>query len=166
MKALKYAFGAIVALALIAVIVGFVLPAEVKVDRTVTMQVSPSDIHPLVNDLKMWNEWSAWNTKQYPEMKVEYGTTFAGVGGEMSWEGPEVGKGRMEITKSDASGIEYKVFFEEAPEPMIGSIKLAPEGTGTKVEWSSVGQVDFMGRYFRGFIESAIGDAYDEAIHI
>jgi hypothetical protein len=139
--------GAVLALiAMVIFVIPFGLPAQYSVVRTVTIDAPPAAIHPSVNTLKEWPQWSAWTTEKYPDMKITYSGPESGVGAVNEFEGKSIGgSGKFEITKSHPDeGIEYKLEFHQGATTLssTGGIKYEPdEGKGTKVTWSNEGEL-------------------------
>jgi len=83
------------------VLVAYLLPRNVIVERQVTIAAAPSEIFPLVNSLQRTTEWSPWIVRD-PDMTVTYEGPAAGVGNVMIWTSivDSVGNGRQEIVES------------------------------------------------------------------
>ena len=52
--------------------VGFFLPGEWMVERTVTINAPAESIYLYVGNLSKWSEWTVWNTTAYPAMESTY----------------------------------------------------------------------------------------------
>jgi hypothetical protein len=136
--------GAILALvAMLIFVIPFGLPAQYSVVRTVTIDAPPAAIHPSVNAVKEWPNWSAWTVERYPDMKLTYPGPDAGAGANYEFEGKSIGgHGKFEITKSHPDeGIEYKLDFDHGSMVSTGGVKYAPDGKGTKVTFSNEGDL-------------------------
>jgi hypothetical protein len=81
------------------VIVGFFLPGKVEVTRSIGINAPAENAFEEINDLERWKNWSYWSTLD-PQMKVDYGENRSGTGAFYTWDGPEVGKGKLTITES------------------------------------------------------------------
>ncbi len=159
---------AIVGLLAVALLIGFLLPSAFVVSRSVVIDAPPADIHQYVNTLNQWPEWTAWNTQTYPELKYSYEGPESGVGAVQTWTDPGMGGGRLEITSSrEDEGITFVLYFEQSPEPLVGSIAYAPVGNGsTRVTWTGNGDVGSnpIGRYFGLMMDSMIGADYEAGL--
>ena len=60
MKTLKKIFFVLVALVVIFVVVGFVLPSQRHVERSVVIDAPPCVVFSQVNGFKRFNDWSPW----------------------------------------------------------------------------------------------------------
>ena len=138
--------GAVLALiAMLIFVIPFGLPAQYRVERSVTIDARPAAIHPSVNTLQQWPEWSAWTTKKYPDLKNTYAGPESGVGAINEFAAESLGGGRrFEVTQSHPEeGIEYKLEFQQGGTtyPSTGGIKYAKDGEGTKVTWTNEGEL-------------------------
>ena len=88
--------GLIVALLLI----GFILPANIEVIKSISINAPAEYVFDEINDLEKNQDWSYWNNLYKDDMKVTYGDVSSGVGAFSSWEGEEAGEGSMTITES------------------------------------------------------------------
>src|SRR5688572_11548904 len=89
----------LVALVGILVLVGFLLPGQIEISRSITANAPAEYAFEEVNDLEKHPKWSYWNSL-YTEMTTTYGDLRKGVGAVSSWSGEESGDGSMTITES------------------------------------------------------------------
>ena len=73
-----------IALTLVAIVVlllgiGLILPSTFKVQRSIDVSAAPDKIYPLIADPREWKKWSAWNARD-PAMKIAYSGPPAGSG--------------------------------------------------------------------------------------
>lgn len=123
---------ALLGIVVLLVIVGFFLPGQIEVTRSISVNAPAAYAYEEVNNLENWKKWSYWNTLD-PKMTMDYGDLKAGAGAFYSWDGPEVGKGKLTITESTPSSlIKADLDFMEQ-----GTAKswytFEPEGESTKV---------------------------------
>lgn len=75
-------------------------PDRFEIERAVSIKASPARVFPLINDLRSWSRWSAWQETD-PDLAVTYHGPRSGKGAVYSWNGnEEVGTGLVEITES------------------------------------------------------------------
>ncbi|MBK7858183.1 MAG: SRPBCC family protein [Archangiaceae bacterium] len=147
-------------LAVVAVLVvaflGFVAtrPSEFTISRSASLAAPQPAVHALVNDFHQWARWSPWDQMD-PSMKREYSGPASGVGSSYAWSGNDkVGEGRMTILGSTPEKIEIKLeFIKPFAATNVTAFSFAPEGAGTKVQWSMNGHNNFMAKGFGVFMD-------------
>lgn len=118
-----------------------------------TIDASPEQVMRLVADLQQWKDWTAWSADRDPTGKWEYTGSPGTVGHQMSWDGPELGSGRLVFTKVEGNLIEYDFFFGKSKKANFGRITLAGEAAGpTTVTWYDDGKA----RLFKGKISAMV----------
>lgn len=149
---------ALVALALATLGVGFLLPRGWKVERHVVIHAPPTRIHPLLFDLRRWQDWSVWTRAMDPALRNTYEGPQDGVGAKWSWLGPKMGRGRIEIVASDPQrGIELAEAIESEVVNAHASLAFTPEGEGTRVTWRDEGTLPpIVGGFFRSTVEEVL----------
>ena len=126
----------------------FVATLSNTVDVTVTRELNApaAKIHPLVDDLSRWPEWSFWESAD-PSLEYEYPGAKSGVGAIVEWTG-ESGVGKMETTSSDPEkGMWYDLtMYEGSNEAMTakGAVTYEPNGEATTVTFSMRGETEGM----------------------
>ncbi len=152
------------ALVVVALLIGFLLPSSYHVERSLVIAAPVESIHPLVNTVGQWSEWTNWNTTTYPQLKYSYEGPESGVGAISNWTDPENGGGRLEITQSDPTlGVAYTTSFEGFANPMQGRINYEPLDEGTLVTWVAEGDTGSnpINRYFGLLFDSMIGHDFE-----
>jgi len=83
------------------VVVAYLLPREVTVTRSITIDAPPAAVFPHINSLQRFAEWSPWGDID-PDMVQTFSGPEEGVGNRMEWtsEDDRVGSGSQEITLS------------------------------------------------------------------
>lgn len=124
------------------------LDSEWSVTREHTINATPDQIHPFVEDLRRWEDWGIWYERE-PEMEIEY-TGEAGVGQVSEWVGKD-GAGKNEIITSDvAVGVTTRTTFDNFT-PFDGEITYTPQGDRTLVRWHSYGTANNAGEKVFGY---------------
>ena len=159
---------AIIGLLAVALLISFLLPSSFTVTRSVVIDAPPAEIHPYIESLRQWPDWTAWNNDTYPDLEYSYEGAETGVGAIQKWTDPKMGGGRLEITQSSESeGIKFTLKFEQSPEPLIGSISYQPtDQGGTRVTWTGRGDLGSnpIARYFGLMMDSMIGTDYESGL--
>jgi hypothetical protein len=116
-------------------IVGWLLPDEIATQRSLSISARPEAIHPELDRLATWPEWSIWNAETDPGARFAFSGPERGAGAVWTWEGGKKFKqGRLELVESDPErGIRYRVNVEGFE--VDGRIDFEPAGDGTKLVW-------------------------------
>ena len=129
--------------------VGFVAaqPSAFVIERSAAIDASPELVYRHIASLRAMDAWSPW-VKMDAQMKVTYEGPEAGVGARSSWEGPEMGKGRLTVTAVEPDReVEMKL---EMLSPMQATNRivftLVPAQEGTRVTWRMEGTNGFVGK--------------------
>lgn len=150
-KVLVIGASGLVGLAAVLCAGSYALPGEWRVERSAVIEAPSEVIHPYVEDLRRWPEWSAWTTEKYPNLTYAYSGAERGVGAQSAWDSPETGDGRMVVTASDPkSGLSFDLFMQGDSFGSKGTIRYDTEGTATRVTWIDEGVLDGfnpIGRY-------------------
>ena len=167
MRILKWIVGVIVVVVVLFAAVGMLLPREVAVARSITIDAPPDAVFPHVNSLKATEAWSPWLSRD-PETALSYEGPGEGVGSKMSWssEHPNVGVGTQEIITSDTNKlVETALDFGD-----MGTAKahfvLEEEGNGTKITWGFTSDNGYnpMMRWMGLMMDSWVGGDYEQGL--
>ncbi|NDV89992.1 polyketide cyclase [Alteromonas sp. 345S023] len=160
LKKLLAGIGVLIALVIIA---GFFLPKEFSVERTVVIDAHPKDIYPHIVDLKAWQQWGVWFTRD-PDMVISYQGPDRAIGMRSQWQSVSEGSGEMEITQLDHNKqVVYRLYFPEFDMGSTGTLTLTPDQNGTVVSWKDEGGVgnNPIDRYFVLFMDDLIGPDFE-----
>ncbi|MCU0970399.1 MAG: SRPBCC family protein, partial [Gammaproteobacteria bacterium] len=125
-------------LLIVAIAAAYLLPRNVRVERSATIGAPQATLFTLLNSFKQFNKWSPWFELD-PGAKYTHEGPGAGVGARLSWVGNPrtLGSGSQTITASEPyEKIAADVDFGQGGGPAKQVYTLAPEGTGTKLTWS------------------------------
>ncbi len=167
MKILKFILLGFVALVVVFLIAGLFLPGTYHVERSLAIKGKAADVFPYINDLKMWNDWSAWNKARYPDMTQDFAAITSGTGASYSWKGKDSGEGTIKIVSADPEkGIAYDLDFEHGKYFSNGEIRLEPAGDSVKVTWTNEGKLGLnpIGRYFGLFMDKFMGPDFEKGL--
>ena len=151
--------------ALIAVI-GFLLPRNIHVQRSVTIARPTSLIYATVNSFQLFPQWSPWQNLD-PNMHQTTAGAREGIGAKLVWSGNDkVGSGTQVITASTpdqsvASDLEFGK-MGVAKSTMV----MAPQASATRVTWML--DMDMgagpIGRYFGLMMDGLMGKGCDTGL--
>jgi hypothetical protein len=164
MRKLKIIGGGLAAVFVIVTAVGFMLPSEMAVERSVVVDASPQEIYPLISDFE--RGWSQWNPFTEPGMEFTYEGPESGVGAQQYWvEGDN--DGTMTITKADPErGVEFDLVMMQESFRLTGSLLCEQADAGTKLTWTDkmdLGSNPYR-RYLGLFFEPAIGEEFEKGL--
>lgn len=166
MKLLRRVAIALVAVLLLALVVGLVLPRRWRVEQSVTINAPPERIHPFIENPRKWQEWAVWTRDMDPQVRNDYGGPESGVGAKWSWLGPKMGRGRLEVIASDPKqGVTVDEAIESDEVNARTTFTFTANGTGTVVKWVDEGTLPpVMGGYFKGMIEEMLSDNFAKGL--
>jgi hypothetical protein len=162
----KIALGLAVVLAALALVIA-VQPTEFVVQRSAVIGAPAVVVYPHIASVRAMDVWSPWS-KMDPNLKTVYEGPELGVGARSSWEGPQMGQGRIAITavKPDRE-VEMKL---EMLKPMAATnrvvFSLAPTAQGTDVTWRMEGRNGFLGKaagLFMG-MDKMVGGEFEKGL--
>jgi hypothetical protein len=167
MKTLKRVLIGLVAVIALVLVVGFVLPHQVHVERSIVINAPQAQLFDALNGFKRFNEFSPWAALD-PNTKYTYGGPESGVGATMSWVSTDskVGSGTNEIVESTPPAfIRTRLAFGGQP-PAEASFKFEPADGGTRVTWGF--DCDLGGNpithYFGLMFDKWIGGDYEKGL--
>jgi len=166
-KILKTILFGLLALVVLLVIGGLLLPSSAHVQRTITINAPPSAVFDVVNSFKRFNEWSPWYELD-PAARYVYSGPDQGVGARFEWasEKPEVGAGSQEIIASEPDKrVRAKLDFgpQGTAEAELAIVPIEP---GSEVTWSFDAQFGYnlMQRYFGLLFDRWIGADFEKGL--
>lgn len=104
-----------------------------------TIDASAEQVMRLAGDLTTWKQWTAWSADKDPSGKWEYTGTASTVGHQMVWDGPNLGKGRLVLTKVEPTSLEYDFFFGKSDKANFGRLSVSGDGP-VSVSWYDDGK--------------------------
>ena len=155
------------------VVTGYLLPARVHIERSITVDRPIAMMFELLNGYRYFNNWSPWAERD-PEAEFIISGPDSGVGARMSWIGdPQlVGSGWQEIVSSTPfEQINFKLDFDSQGIADTGFI-LVSRGSSTHVTWffdsdltEGVNILDsFLARYFGLLFDRWVGGDYEQGL--
>jgi uncharacterized protein YndB with AHSA1/START domain len=123
------------ALLITALVVGFLLPGRWEVERSVLVPAPPEAVFSWLDDPRRWDDWAPMG-----DVESVFSGPERGSGATRSWDDPEMGDGRFTILAArDDREVQYRVEVQEGALITQGTLRLSPEGAGTRVTWTEVG---------------------------
>lgn len=160
-------FYGLIALVVIVVVIGFLLPSEAEVERSIVIDAPVCTVFAQANSFAQFNKWSPW-AKIDPDTVYTYEGPPRGVGAKMSWQSDDsnVGSGSQEIVASEPyETVKTKLDF--GPQGTADAhFDLEEEGEGTRVSWGF--ETDFgsnlIGRYMGLMFDKWVGGDYERGL--
>lgn len=171
MSTLQRIAGYGLALILLIIAGGFLLPSAVHVERDIVVNAAPETVYTLISDFHAWDAWSPW-AKLDPN--AEMTISGSGLGQTMTWasDNPQVGQGSQEIVEMDAPNT-LKTHLDFGDMGMAdATFTLVPEDDQTRIIWSldtdSRAGVPFlkqpMSTYFGLLMDDMVGSDYETGL--
>lgn len=167
MKTLKRVLIGIVAVIVLVLVVGFVLPRQVHIERSIVINAPQAQLFDALDGFKRFNEFSPWAALD-PNTQYSYSGPESGVGAKMSWTSTDskVGSGTNEIVESTPPNfIRTRLVFGDQG-PAEARFKLEPADGGTRVTWGfdcDLGN-NPIAHYFGLMFDKWIGSDYDKGL--
>ena len=152
---------ALLVLVVMLVGIGFVLPSDYEVTRSIVIAAPPQEVHKQVEDLHAWSEWMVW-LEEDPDMEISYSGADKGADARMDWTGKD-GVGQLTVMSSDpAKGVWFECLFDETY-VLHGAVCYEAEGDGTRVTFTGRGDLggNPLYHYLGLMMDSAMGPDYE-----
>ncbi len=134
-------FGALLLLMAL-VFIGFLLPAQARVERRVEIRGPATEVFARVATLRRWPDWTAWTTNRFPDMQVNFEGPESGVGAVMVAAGKSSGDGRVTLLAAGpVTGIRYRLDFNHGFQLFDGTIRWEAAGDALTVTWTVEGDM-------------------------
>jgi len=167
MKMVAKIFGGLVALWLVLLLVGLVLPGHYRVSRTAVINAPPNTVYSHIGDLKAWRAWGVWFARD-PAMQLSYSPLTTGIGAWSSWKSKTQGNGKMTITQvAPPEDFEYRMEFSDMAMVARGTMVVAPAPGGfSQVTMGMEGDLGRspINRWFGLFMDKLIGPDFDAGL--
>ncbi len=153
------------AFTVILIAIGFALPDRYTVERSVIIEAPPARIQPHVADFARWTAWQPWARRDDEAKFAHHGE--AGAGQTFTWDGPDLGRGRIEMTAVAPTRVDMVLEFRAGGVRPTGAILLEPtDGGATRVTWRIAGETTFrpIGNYLGLLMDGIIGPDLDAGL--
>lgn len=145
--------------------IGFMLPSQFKIQRSQQIAADADRVYALIAAPAEWKRWTVWNQRD-PKMTMSYGGPPAGAGARWRWESKTEGTGEMEFTAADPGRqIAYRLSFPEFGMQSTGVLSIAPAPTsgGVVVTWTNEGDMGAnpINRWFALAMDRLVGPDFE-----
>jgi len=122
-------------LLILALVVGWLLPARWEVERNVLVDAAPDVVYSWLEDPRRWDDWASLG-----EVEARFSGPERGPGATRRWDHPELGDGVFTILATvPHREVRYRVRVQQGSMVTEGMLRLEPEGEGTRVTWRERG---------------------------
>jgi len=167
MKLLKRFIVILIVLVVVLAAGAYMLPRNVSVARSITINATPEIVFPLVNSLQEGQKWSPWLSLD-PDVTLVFSGPESGVGNQLEWSSdhPNVGNGKQVITASEQNKLVATDLDFGDMGTARAALRLDPAGTGTKVTWSFETDMGMnpMGRWMGLMMDRWVGGDYEKGL--
>jgi len=155
-------------LVLIALLIGvaYLLPSSYHVERTTLMKADKTILFDMVCDFNNWELWTPWSASMDSTVVIE-NIGKCEIGAVHKWDGKEMGKGEMKVTKIvPLKMMEWELGFEGVSQKMIINMTIEKEGGERLVTWTADGELGYnpLYRYYGLMIDSDLGKDFETGL--
>ena len=163
---LRRLFAVLLAIVILIILVGFMLPRTITIERDRTIDQPREVIFEVLQDFRHFSAWSPWHAAN-PDAGYRIEGRPAGVGAALAWsdEGGS-GAGRLTIVATDPPRrIDMQMELGESEN--LSYFLIEPDGLGQRVTWGlqvEFNTFDLTGRYIGLLLPAMIGRSYNEGL--
>lgn len=146
--------------------IGFLLPSDFRVERSIVIEAPANEVYEQIVDLRKWQRWGVW-FKRDPNMRLTYSGNSKDVGMKSEWVSEEEGSGEMQILSLQPNqSLTYSLYFADFEMGSTGEFNLKEEEGRTHVTWSDYGDVGAnpIYHYFALMMDSMIGPDFEAGL--
>lgn len=137
MKLLKKTLVCLVVFFILLICVGFLIPSQVEIQRSIVINAMPEQIQPWLDNMKTWEDWSPWGKEADPSIVRDYFGPANKPATTLEWQSDKLGSGTIIITGTNPkTGITYITSFTDTDMNSEGSISYEPLPDGTRMLWT------------------------------
>lgn len=161
-------FAVLLAIVILLILVGFLLPRTIVVERSRLIEQPPEVIFAVLSDFRHFPHWSPW-FRRAPDAGYRYEGPDSGVGATLVWSDEAgSGGGRWSIIAVDPPR-RIDLALELGETEVQGYFLLEQEQTGQLVTWGmrlEVGSLDLVGRYMGLILPGLVGREYRDGLEM
>jgi uncharacterized protein YndB with AHSA1/START domain len=158
--------GGVLVLGVLLALIGFLLPAGFKVQRSMDISAPADTVYTLLATPTEWKRWSVW-TQRDPAMAIEYAGAASGAGATWSWRSKTEGNGTMTFVEADAGRrLTYRLAFPDFGMQSSGLLLVEPAGSAVRVTWTNEGSMgnNPLNRWFGLFMDRLVGPDFEAGL--
>jgi hypothetical protein len=146
--------------------IAFFLPSAIHVQRSTEINAPANFIFEEINDFTHWKNWSPWHAIE-PNAKWVYSDSTSGVGAYYTWEGKEIGNGKMiNIEVAAPYKIRQKLEFDGMSPSMTGFYLENIGDDKIKITWTMDTDMGLnpINRWMGLFFDKMLGSDYEKGL--
>jgi len=147
-------------------VIGYFLPTQYTINKSIVISSSSTHIHQYVGDLQKWDLWTPWKGED-PDIVISISEKTTGIGASQSWQDKHGGGSLTFTSWSPENGIEYDLYFQAGKYKCKSAIKYnTTTETRTKVMWTMQCDMNMpiIGGYFALFMQYSIGSMFQQGL--
>lgn len=147
-------------------VIGYFLPTQYTINKSIVISSSSADIHQYVGDLQKWGLWMPRKGED-PDIVINNSEKTIGIGASQSWQNKHGGGSLTFTSWSPDNGIEYDLYFQAGKYKCKSAIRYnTTSETRTRVMWSMQGDMNMLiiGGYFALFMRYSIGSMFQQGL--
>jgi len=162
---MKYLAIGLISATVVFLLVSAFLPKDYEIERELVIPTEIEVLYDTIADLTSWPDWSAWNRKFDPDASWLF-EGKSGTGNVMQWDGPELGKGRLEIVEAiSPTQVTYVLTMPDGSLASRGTLELLDEVSATRVRWTQTGELTGLRMRWVGlFFDDWIGQQFETSL--
>jgi effector-binding domain-containing protein len=167
MKVLKRLFFALIAVVVILIVVGFLLPRQRHVERSIFIDAPASVVFSQINGFRHFNDWSPW-VALMPDAEYTIEGPDFGVGSKMIWFAteprPEAGS-QVVVASTPYERVDVELDLGPEGTAQVAYL-LRPEEGGTNLTWTFDTDfgINLFGRYWGLLLDRQLGPLYAQGL--
>lgn len=144
-------------------------PAVFTIARSISIQATPEEIFPHINNSKKANDWMPWKDIDKEVMMVEMGPE-EGIGSGSKWDSKgQMGTGQAVVVESipNQKVVTQLTYTKPMAMTQLATVSLSGnEGGGTTVRWEVTGENSFMARLMCIFMnmDKVVGEQFEKGL--
>ena len=163
---LRRIFAILLGLVVAIIVIGFLLPRSMVVERSRVIDAPPEVIFEVLEDFRHFARWSPWHAEQ-PDAGYRIEGRPRGEGSALVWSDEAgSGSGRLEIVRSEPTRA-LDMALELGDSEVDTYFRLRPAEGGQEVTWgmrSEFSTFDLTGRYVGLLMPALIGRSYADGL--
>jgi effector-binding domain-containing protein len=165
MKVFKGLLLAIVLLFILFLIITVFLPSHYYVERKIEINAPQSIVYYLIDDLRNWKYWDTWWKLDTNQVRTFSGPIF-GLNSKFAWSSRNKDVGNGEVAIIEEKPFEYVKLTITFGKEMhsTNTFRFMQLGDKLLVNWSMEGELKFLAKWFRFFLDKAVGKDFEEGL--